>query len=60
MLNIIKKKSKFEDILERDINYYNHVLNSDKPLSPKGKVYWKIHRRPSFEPILTDIIVFSE
>jgi hypothetical protein len=49
MINLIKKKSKFDNILETDINIINHILNSDKPLSPKGKIYWNVQRRLSFE-----------
>jgi hypothetical protein len=50
MLNLIKK-SKFDKILETDIDIFNHILNSDKPVSPsKTKIYWKVQRRLSFEP----------
>jgi hypothetical protein len=55
MLNILKKNSKFELMLDRDIQFYNHVLNSDKSISPKARVFWKVQRRLSLEPKIESI-----
>jgi hypothetical protein len=50
MLNLYRRKSKFNIILDTDINIFNDILNSDKQISPsKTKIYWKVQRRLSYE-----------